>query len=75
MYSPDPVLVDDPMAIVGTPSLRAAYAFAGSNPLAYVDPSGRQFTQAQAKAFIKANFTHSRYGGTTGDTCHSITFA
>jgi len=53
-------LVDDPMAIVGTPSLRAAYAFAGSNPLAYVDPSGQQFTQAQAKAFIKANFKQAR---------------
>ncbi|HEU5089505.1 MAG TPA: RHS repeat-associated core domain-containing protein, partial [Roseiflexaceae bacterium] len=46
-YSPDPVLVDDPMAIVGTPALRTAYAFAGSNPLAYIDPSGRQFTDAQ----------------------------
>jgi len=59
-YSPDPVLTDDPMAIVGTPSLRSAYAFAGSNPLTYVDPSGQQFTQAQAKAFIKANFKEAR---------------
>jgi len=54
-YSPDPVLTDDPMAIVATPSLRAAYAFAGSNPLTNVDPSGQEFTPAQAKAFIKAN--------------------
>jgi RHS repeat-associated protein len=46
-YSPDPVLVDDPMAIVGTPALRSAYAFAGSNPITYIDPSGRQFTEAQ----------------------------
>jgi RHS repeat-associated protein len=60
MYSPDPVLIDDPMAIVGTPVLRSAYAFAGSNPLTYVDPSGQQFTQAQAKAFIKANFKEAR---------------
>ncbi len=59
-YSPDPVLTDDPMAIVGTPSLRSAYAFAGSNPLTYVDPGGQQFTQAQAKAFIKANFKEAR---------------
>ena len=46
-YSPDPVLVDDPGAIVGTPALRSAYAFAGSNPLTYVDPSGWQFTPAE----------------------------
>jgi RHS repeat-associated protein len=59
-YSPDPVLTDDPMAIVGTPGLRTAYAFAGSNPLTYVDPSGLQFTQAQAKAFIKANMKEAR---------------
>jgi RHS repeat-associated protein len=48
IYSPDPVLTDDEMAIVATPALRAAYAFAGSNPLTYVDPSGQQFTPAQA---------------------------
>ena len=60
LYSPDPVLVDDPMAIVGTPSLRAAYAYAGSNPLTYVDPGGQQFTPAQSKAFIKANFQQAR---------------
>ncbi len=46
-YSPDPVLVDDPSAIVGTPALRSAYAFAGSNPLTYVDPSGWQFTPVE----------------------------
>ena len=59
-YSPDPVLVDDPMAIVGTPALHSAYAFAGSNPVTYVDPSGNQFTRSQAKAFIKANFKQAR---------------
>jgi RHS repeat-associated protein len=46
-YSPDPVLYDDPMAVVGTPALRAAYAYAGSNPLTYIDPGGREFTEAQ----------------------------
>jgi RHS repeat-associated protein len=45
-YSPDPVLYDDPMAIVGAPTLRAAYAYGNSNPLTYIDPSGRQFTEA-----------------------------
>jgi RHS repeat-associated protein len=60
MYSPDPVLTDDPAAVVTTPSLRAAYAFAGSNATANIDPSGRQFTPAQRKAFIKANFQQAR---------------
>jgi RHS repeat-associated protein len=60
MYSPDPVLTDDPTAVVTTPSLRAAYAFAGSNAVANVDPSGQQFTPAQRKAFIKANFQQAR---------------
>jgi RHS repeat-associated protein len=60
MYSPDPVLVDDPAAIVTTPSLRAAYAFAGSNAVTNIDPSGQQFTPAQRKAFIKANFKQAR---------------
>ena len=59
-YSPDPVLADDPMALVAAPSLRAAYAFAGSNPVTYVDPSGALFTQATAKAYIKANFKEAR---------------
>jgi YD repeat-containing protein len=60
MYSPDAVLTDDPGAIVTTPSLRSAYAFAGSNAVANIDPSGRQFTPAQRKAFIKANFQQAR---------------
>jgi RHS repeat-associated protein len=47
LYSPDPVLYDDPMAIVGAPTLRAAYAYANSNPLTYVDPGGREFSEAQ----------------------------
>ena len=55
MYSPDPVLTNDPLAIVGAPALRAAYAYAGSNPLTNVDPTGQEFTKAQARAFIKAN--------------------
>jgi RHS repeat-associated protein len=61
MYSPDPVLVDDPNAIVQTPQLRAAYAFDGSNPITNVDPGGQQSTPAQktakqrARAMIKAN--------------------
>jgi hypothetical protein len=59
-YSPDPVLVDDPTAILAAPALRAAYAYAGNNPLTYVDPDGRQFTKAQARAFIMANQDDAR---------------
>jgi hypothetical protein len=59
-YSPDPMLTDDPSAIVRTPSLQAAYAYAGSNPLTYVDPGGWEFTPAQRKAFIKANMADAR---------------
>ncbi|GAA1060582.1 SpvB/TcaC N-terminal domain-containing protein [Agromyces bracchium] len=41
--APDPVLVDDPEAIVGQPDLRAAYTYAGANALAFVDPGGDRF--------------------------------
>src|SRR5262249_19563958 len=60
MYSPDPVLTDDPTAVVATPSLRSAYAFAGSNAITNVDHSGREWTKAQKKAFVKNNFTAIR---------------
>jgi RHS repeat-associated protein len=60
LYAPDPVLTNDAMAVVSEPSLRAAYSYAGSNPLTYVDPTGLQFTPAQAKAFIKANMKEAR---------------
>lgn len=41
--SPDPVLIDDPSAMVGQPDLRAAYTYAGANALAFVDPGGDRF--------------------------------
>jgi RHS repeat-associated protein len=55
MYSADPILVDDPTAVVDQPSLSTAYAYAGSNPVANVDPTGYVFTSAQAPAVIKAH--------------------
>ena len=42
-YSPDPILSDDPNAMVSDPAFRAAYSYAGSNPLKNVDPSGLAF--------------------------------
>ena len=41
-YSPDPALADS-TAVVDQPSIRAAYAFAGSNPVTNGDPTGRLF--------------------------------
>lgn len=50
MYSPDALLVQDPMAVVGQPELRAAYSFAGANPVSRIDPSGQMFIWTQAQA-------------------------
>jgi RHS repeat-associated protein len=46
-YSPDPILVDDPLAVIDDPELRSAYSYAGSSPLTYVDPTGLERTRAQ----------------------------
>jgi len=47
-YSPDPVLVDDPLAVIDDPELRSAYSYAGSSPLTFIDPTGLERTRAQA---------------------------
>jgi RHS repeat-associated protein len=39
--SPEPLLLDDPGTVVNDPSLLAAYTYASSNPLRYVDRGGR----------------------------------
>jgi RHS repeat-associated protein len=59
-YSPDPVLVEDPTAIVDKPELRTAYAYAGSNPVTNVDPTGYDYTDAIRKAYAAdpVSFTH-----------------
>jgi len=44
----DPILTQDPGAIVGSPELRLSYAYARNNPLSYVDSSGQKFTPVQA---------------------------
>ena len=53
-YSTEPLLEDDPMAVVDDPRLTSAYTYANSNPLRYVDPSGRQSASAQATSAIGA---------------------
>ena len=40
--SVDPILVDDPMAIVTAPELRSSYAYATNNPLTNIDDDGRK---------------------------------
>ena len=46
-YSPEPLLEDDPLAAVEQPDRLSAYTYAASNPLRYVDPSGRDAEDAQ----------------------------
>ncbi|GEM_PF-1329699 len=48
----DPVLVDDPTIVVGSPELRTTYAYAGSNAIRFVDPSGQLFTIASANDVV-----------------------
>jgi RHS repeat-associated protein len=49
LYSPDPVLVDDPWQVIDDPGLLPAYSYAGSNPLRFADVDGRAPTWVQAK--------------------------
>lgn len=59
-YAPDPILTDDPTAIIGKPGLTAAYAYAGSNALTNVDPSGLEFFTAQTRAGVKDKHAGAR---------------
>lgn len=42
MPSVDAAVSDDPASILGDSTLQAVYSYAGSNPVSYVDPDGRQ---------------------------------
>ncbi len=41
VYSPDPVLRDEPAKVIDNPALLPAYGYAESNPVTLVDPDGR----------------------------------
>jgi RHS repeat-associated protein len=47
LYSPDPVLAQDPRAAIDDPSLLPAYTFAESNPVRLTDPDGRAPTSVR----------------------------
>ena len=46
-YSPDPILADDPLAVIDDQGLRSAYSYAGSSPLTFIDPTGLKRIRAQ----------------------------
>ncbi|XAY07766.1 hypothetical protein DSM112329_04656 [Paraconexibacter sp. AEG42_29] len=46
--APDPLLADDPAAVIEDPRLLPAYTYAESNPLRFVDPAGTDAEDAQA---------------------------
>jgi RHS repeat-associated protein len=55
--SVDPILTQDPGAIIDAPELRLSYAYARNNPLSYVDSSGEKFTPVQAAKVAKIKAT------------------
>lgn len=59
-YSPDPALTSDPTALVRKPAMAAAYAYAGSNPVANIDPSGLEFFTVQSRASVVARHENAR---------------
>jgi len=59
-YSPDPILTDDPLAVIDDPGLSFAYSYAGSSPLTFIDPTGLQRTRAQALRLSKAEIKRGR---------------
>jgi RHS repeat-associated protein len=57
MYSPDPILQEEPDAAVDDPALLPAYSYAESNPLNLVDLEGRAPSRIRAafsNAFVQA---------------------
>ena len=59
-YAPDPALTSDPTALLRKPAMTAAYAYAGSNPIGNVDPSGLEFFTVQNRAAVVAAHADAR---------------
>ncbi|MEE8489591.1 MAG: RHS repeat-associated core domain-containing protein, partial [Acidimicrobiia bacterium] len=49
LYSPDPVLSDDPDDVIADPAMLPAYTYAQSNPFSLIDPTGRDGELARAR--------------------------
>ncbi len=72
LYSPDPILADDPSAVLGDPALLPAYSYAESNPLRLGDFNGRQpwstralFAAAGVGVLQRAGSAFARLGQTS----------
>jgi len=63
--STEPLLEDDPYAAVDDPSVLAAYTYASSNPLRYVDPDGRASKTASNGYDLGANYEKHESGNIT----------
>ena len=59
-YAPDPALSSDPTALLRKPAMAAAYAYAGSNPVGNIDPSGLEFFTVQSRASVIAAHADAR---------------
>ena len=65
-YTPDPALSSDPTALLRKPAMAAAYAYAGSNPVGNIDPSGLEFFTVSSRASVLAAHADNRtYVGRT----------
>src|SRR3954454_6827762 len=51
-YAPDPALSSDPAALLRKPAMAAAYAYAGSNPIGNIDPTGLEFFTVASRASV-----------------------
>ena len=59
-YSPDPVLYDDPTAVIGKPNLAWAYTIAAGNPVTNIDPSGNEWFTANSRNAVMAKHEATR---------------
>ena len=59
-YAPDPALSNDPTSLLRKPAMAAAYAYAGSNPIGNIDPSGLEFFTVQSRASVVAAHADAR---------------